>query len=168
MIYERRDKRDGPFRILRRNLLTGEEKQLYTGGAARFSISPDGKWLALINEDKKKAICLLPVSGGQPMELLRYEENMDFELPIEWTADGKYILFPRLHQINDMPHFALWRIAAEGGDPQELNLVMASFQDLSMHPNGQQLAFDSSGFTVKLPSVWVIENILPPPANASK
>jgi Tol biopolymer transport system component len=164
LIYERQDKPKEPFRILGRDLTTGEEKQLYSGdpesGRLSISLSPDGRWLALINQDKKKILRVMPVSGGEPKELLRFEENRGYFASIEWTADGKYILFPRMHPTKDNPAFAMWRIAAEGGEPQELNLVMAYFENLSVHPDGVHLALSSSGFMMKLPSVWVMENFL--------
>jgi Tol biopolymer transport system component len=161
-IYERQDNPKEPFRILSRNLTTGEEKQLYAGDRTMFSISPDGRWLAFINQDKKKVLRVMPASGGEPKELLRFEEKRSYFGSIGWTADGKYILFPRMHPAKDGARFALWRIAAEGGEPQELNLVMAPFQDLSAHPDGQHLAFDSPGVTQKSTEVWVMENFLPP------
>lgn len=143
IIYEQQDKPKEPYRILSRDLSTGEEKQLYTtGDRTQFSISPDGRWLALINEAIKKVVQVMPTSGGQPKELLRYEEEEEasgYVGQIEWTADGKYILFPRLHQMKDGNKFALWRIASEGGKAQQLNLVMANFQALSAHPDGQHL-----------------------------
>jgi Tol biopolymer transport system component len=164
-IYERRDKPKQPSRILRRDLTTGQEKQLYAGkpesGPLSISLSPDGRWLAFINLDRKKALRVMPVSGGEPKELLGFEEERSYFAPIEWTADGKHILFPRLHSTKDKQQFALWRIAAEGGEPQELNLVMAPFQELSAHPDGQHLAFDSPGSAQKSATIWVMENFLP-------
>jgi Tol biopolymer transport system component len=161
-IYERQDKPKEPFRILSRDLTTGEEKQLYAGEyRATFSITPDGRWLAFINMDKKKVLRVMPASGGEPKELLRFEEDRSYFGSIEWTADGKYILFPRLHSTKDKQQFALWRIAADGGEPQELNLVMAPFQDLSAHPDGQHLAFDSPGSVRKFATIWAMENFLP-------
>ncbi|HUU13614.1 MAG TPA: hypothetical protein VM182_07875, partial [Terriglobia bacterium] len=161
----RRDNAKEPFRILSRNLTTGEEKQLYTGdpesGSLSISLSPDGRWLAFINLDKKKVLRVMPASGGDPKELLRFEEERSYSGFIEWTADGKYILFPRLQPGKDNLR-SLWRIAADSGEPQQLNLVMAGFEDLSVHPDGEHLALSSPGFTMKRPSVWVMENFLPP------
>lgn len=165
-IYERRDNAKEPFRILSRNLTTGEEKQLYAGdpesGSLSISLSPDGRWLAFINMDKKKVLRVMPASGGEPKELLRFEEERSYFGFIEWTADGKYILFPRVHPAKEKPQFALWRIAVDGGEPQELNLVMANFENLSVHPDGERLSLSSPGFTMKSPAVWVMENFLPP------
>jgi Tol biopolymer transport system component len=167
LVYERRDDPKAPYQILSRNLTTGEEKQIYAGDQAVFSISPDGRWLALINVDKKKVLQVMPIGGGKPKELLRFEEDKAYWPSVEWTADGKYILFEKQPPTKDKQQFALWRIPAEGGEPQELGLVMVGFQDLSAHPDGQHLAFDSPGFTRKLPAIWVMDNFLPP-ASGSK
>jgi Tol biopolymer transport system component len=168
-IYGRRDNAKEPYRILSRNLATGEEKQLYSADDRNmFSISPDGRRLALINMDKKKVLSVMPLNGSEPRVLLRFEEAMNYSGAIEWTPDGKYILFTRLHSTKDWQEYALWRIAAEGGEPQQLNLVMADFQDLSAHPDGLQLAFDSVGFARNFSAIWVMENFLPPSASASK
>ncbi len=166
LIYERRDNPKESPRILSRNLTTGEEKQLYAGnpksGPLNASLSPDGRRLAFINMDKEKVLRVIPASGGEPKELLRFDEDRPYFASIEWTADGKYILFPRLHPTKDKQQFALWRIPAEGGKPEELGLVMAEFEDLSAHPDGQHLALFSSGFVWKSATVWVMENFLPP------
>ncbi|MBP1779632.1 MAG: hypothetical protein H6Q86_5643, partial [candidate division NC10 bacterium] len=71
------------------------------------------------------------------------------------------IVFARMQSAKDDPRFSLWRVSAEGGEPQELGLGMANFENLSAHPDGVRLAFSSLGPTMKLPSVWVMENFLP-------
>ena len=165
LLYERQDKPKEPFRILSRNLKTGEEKLLYAGESrVTYSISPDGRWLALINMDKKKVLQVMPTGGGEPKVLMRFEEERGYMGFIEWSADGKSILFLRLQPAKDKrqpEQFALWQIPTEGGKPQELNLVMSYFESLSVHPDGQHLAFDSFGVTRKSPSVWAMENFLP-------
>jgi Tol biopolymer transport system component len=165
-IYERRDNPKESPRILSRNLTTGEEKQLYAGnpksGPLYASLSPDGRRLAFINQDKRKVLQVMPASGGEPKELLRFDEDRPYFASIEWTADGKYILFPRLQPTKDKQRFALWRIPAEGGKPEELGLVMAEFENLSAHPDGEHLTFSSPGLVRKFATIWVMENFLPP------
>jgi len=58
------------------------------------------------------------------------------------------------------PGTAFRRISADGGEPQELGLVVADFENLSVHPDGQHLAFSSLGFERKFPVVWVMENFM--------
>jgi len=154
-----------PYRILSRDLTTGEEKELYSGNAEngwlQVALSPDGERLAVINMDKKKTLRLIPTRGGEPRDLLKYEDAHSFTC-LEWTADGKYIIFARMQSAKDSPRLSLWRISADGGEPQELGLGMANFESLSAHPDGVNLAFSSLGSTMKSPSVWIMENFLPP------
>jgi Tol biopolymer transport system component len=154
------------YRILSRDLTTGEEKELYSShaenGWLQVALSPDGERLAVINMDKKKTLRLIPTRGGEPRDLLKYYEDAHSVNCLEWTADGKYIVFPRMQSEKDNPRFSLWRISADGGEPQELGLGMANFDNLSVHPDGVHLAFCSAGPTIKVPSVWVMENFLPP------
>jgi len=159
-IYERRDKPDEPFRILSRNLKTGEEKQIFAGERNMYSISPDGKSLALLNNSDSKILQVIPVSGGVPTELLRFPDRNTNMSIVQWTPDGKYIVFSRAQTEKDKEQLALWRIAANGGESQPLNLAMVDFQDLSINPDGQHLVFDSPGFVQRQWSVWVLENFL--------
>jgi Tol biopolymer transport system component len=175
LIYEiRRAKPNEPCRVLSRDLSTGEEKLLHAGECTVFSISPDGNRLALISQGWNKVLRVMPASGGQPKELLRFEDKIGLFksdlLPVflEWAADGKHIFFPRMRQTKDGFQYVLWRIAAEGGEPQELNLSMSYLLDLSAHPDGQHLAFDSGGPIQRYPAIWVMENFLPPAESASK
>jgi len=168
LIYVRRYKVEPkePYRILSRDLTTGEEKELYSGNAENgwlyAALSPDGERLAVINTDKKKTLRLIPTRGGEPRDLLKFEESQPFFTPLEWTADGKHILFAKRQIEKDGPQSSLWRVSADGGEPQELGLGMANFENLSAHPDGVHLAFSSLGSTMKMPSVWVMENFLPP------
>ena len=168
LIYVRRDQAASKqvFRILSRDLITGKEKELYTGDAENgrlyTALSPDGGRLAVINMHKKKTLRLIPATGGEPRDLLTYEESRSGFTPLEWTADGKHILFSRASSTKDEPRYSLWRVSADGGEAQELGLWMANFENLSAHPDGVRLAFSSLGPTMKMPSVWVMENFLPP------
>lgn len=171
LIYERRDKPPEPIRILSRDLTTGVERLLYEGDPQEpvsFSVSPDGRRLAFINRGEKKVLRVVPVSGGKPSELLRFEDSRNFWPMVEWTADGKYILFNRRQPMKDKQEYSLWRIPAEGGEPQELNLASLSIQGLDAHPDGQHLVFHSLGFNWKSPAIWVMENFLPPAAGDVK
>ena len=168
LFYERYERRDGPAeprRILSLNLTTGQEKQLYVTGPDHLSVgasvSPDGKWLAFMSGNKEKVLQVIPTAGGEPRVLLRTEEANNYYACIAWAADGKYILFPRVHATKDGQQFALWRIPAKGGEPQELNLVMSYIGSLSAHPDGQHIAFTSLGVTRKLLAIWAMENFLP-------
>ena len=166
LIYARQAAPKELFRILSRDLATGQETEVYAGnvenGRLYTALSPDGERLAVINLDKKKTLRVIPTRGGEPRDLLTYEESRSSFTPLEWTADGKHILFSRAQSAKDGQRLSLWRISADGGEPQELGLVMANFENISIHPDGVHLAFSSLGSTRKSPSVWVMENFLPP------
>lgn len=55
----------------------------------------------------------------------------------------------------------LYRISADSGEPQKLDLTMARFRHFSVHPDGQRIAFSSMGENPPDSQVWVMENFLP-------
>jgi Tol biopolymer transport system component len=154
--------------LLIRNLKSSEENELYRTSSReeRFhmSLSPDGKWLAVVQGESKLKV--LPAEGGEPQDLYSFDEGEASRptLPA-WTADGRYIIFPKMQpggfgqQISIRR--SLWRVSIEGGKPEKMGLVMSRFWFLSAHPDGQQLAFSSHGPTKPMPELWVMKNFLP-------
>ena len=142
--------------IMVRDLETGTEKELYQfNNYVNISLSPDGKWLA---SSHPGSLMLMPVTGGETKELYIFEEEYRNERPITWSADGKYILFEKKKSGQD--GWDLCRIPAEGGEPQKLGLELKDgFMNLSIHPNGSNIAFSSR----EQPNAefWVMENFLP-------
>lgn len=47
---------------------------------------------------------------------------------------------------------------AAGGEPEKLGLEMSDFVILSVHPDGQQIAFSTYEQDME---IWVMENFLP-------
>ena len=54
----------------------------------------------------------------------------------------------------------LWRIPADGGQPQEVGLAMDRLRHLRVHPDGRRIAFTAGRQTGEM---WVMENFLPKP-----
>ncbi len=158
IFYVRRNNND-LCQILVRDLETGKEKELYRSSSDEYfnniSLSPDGQWLALLSV--LSSLKVLPVTGGEPRELCRFEGRLD--MSITWTADGKYILFAGERSGEQLQE--LYRIPAEGGEIEKLGLKMNQFFTLSAHPDGQHLAFSSGGPAAIIHEVWVMENFLP-------
>jgi len=71
-------------------------------------------------------------------------------------VDGRYILFG----VSRGKEPELWRISAEGGQPQNLGIRMEGIHTLSVHPDGRRIAF-SGGSIIR--EVWALENYLPKP-----
>ena len=95
----------------------------------------------------------MPVTGGEPRELFVLKKE-DFGA-IAWTPDGRQLLFVRRDFKGDK--FELWRIPAEGGQPQRIGLVLHAMSQMSFHPDGQRIAFDAGQSKQE---VWVMENFL--------
>ncbi len=172
-IFERRPPLGDRSRIVTRDLETGEEKELYRAvppakvhhwPTSNTAVSPNGQRLAFVwtdakNVDRATALMVLPTAGGEPRELLRAQEPEVISVPA-WTPDSRHIMYARTVQ-GEKQTFELWRISAEGGEPQKLGLVMEGLEPygLSVHPDGKRIAFTAG---TEREEVWVLKNFLPP------
>ncbi len=135
--------------------------------AKDIDISPDGRWLALLNRDENRVLRVIPSSGGEPRTLYSIERVMNPVISPAWIAGGKYILFQTASDSSEVEStFELVRIPADGGQPQRLGVKMAEFRHFSVHPDGEHIVFHSRGAKTEWPEIWVMENFLP--ENGSK
>ena len=150
-----------PAYVFVHDIETGQEKKLLgsPADAKDIDISPDGKWLVLLNREKKRTIKIMPVSGGDPREIYSFEQDENPVITPAWSADGRYIFFSKLREpTGEM--WDLYRVSVAGGDAQKIDLSMNRFRHLSVHPDGQHVAFSSGGFKPRYAEVWVMENFL--------
>jgi Tol biopolymer transport system component len=188
VIFERRPSIGDRSRIVMRDVETGKETDLYdtvppavvrhfpTGSLAA---SPNDQRLAFVWMDKENyfeikkgqttALMVLPTGGGETRELLRTQAPVVISAPA-WTPDSRHIIYARLVWLGpfastfgvagDKPKFDLWRIPAEGGEPQNLGLVMEGLQPygLSVHPDGKRIAFTAGNVREEY---WVLKDFLP-------
>jgi Tol biopolymer transport system component len=164
--YKRTDVTRKSSRILVRALVTGREKELYRAvapsGVGSLGVSPDGRQLAFTLKDSAKrstALMLMPTAGGEARELLKLQEPES--IPdvggLTWTPDGREVIFAKDSLQEQTTE--LWRISAEGGEPQKLGLAMKGLRNLRFHPDGRRIAFSAG--TPFSAEVWVMENFLP-------
>jgi Tol biopolymer transport system component len=149
-------KRAGPsetpqYTTLRRELETGQEKVLLEAWNNSMAVSPDGRQLAVATDKELK---LIPAAGGEPRGLLTVAAPESLS-SVAWRPDGRQLLFLR----GSAQPFDLWRISAEGGQPQRIGPLPEGTLGLRVHPDGQRLAF-TAGEPGKS-EVWVLENFLP-------
>ena len=158
------------WRILVRDLEAGQEKEVHqlsrevvpTGNAyfRKFVLSRDGRQLAFCRSNVLK---VMPATGGEPLELLRLQPQQLQEgiqiMSLAWMPDGRHLLFTK----GRYPKLEMWRISAEGGEPQKLGLAMDSLGlfGLSVHPDGRRVAFHATIGDKFTAEVWVMENFLP-------
>ena len=156
------------FSIGARDLATGEERELYTGGYewSCLMVSPDGQELAFSDEGEH-ALKVIPTAGGEPRILLnlhnRENEEHDHVAPVTWTPDGRHLLFARWRGGRRSPG-ELWRIPTEGGEPEKVwesdeQSGIKELRDASFHPNGQRIAF-ARRHGESHNELWVMDNLL--------
>ena len=103
----------------------------------------------------------MPTSGGEPRELYSFEQQDYYTISPAWSADGRYIYFSRAQKSYE-GLWDLYRVAVDGGEAQKLDVATHLFRHLTVHPDGQRIAFSSLGTNPEQSQVWVMENFLPP------
>lgn len=148
--------RDGSFFIVNSNgkLYTipaggGELKLLNTGFADECNndhgISPDGKWLAISNNNKldtiqkeqwkKSAIYILPVTGGEPRLFTPNSPSFWHG----WSPDGKTLAYCAERNGN----FDIYTIQANGGDEKRLTTAAGLDDGPDFSSDGKHIYFNA-------------------------
>lgn len=172
LFYLRRDPAEKQTAIVRREVETGEEKELYRAVEPErvntFALSPDDQQVVFRGGDYRTHDVLdvlkaIPATGGEPRELMRApvpkNRNLSGNAGLQWTPDGAYLLFGRWQNWSaENLTVELWRVPGQGGEPQKLELAMERLWGIRMHPDGRRVAFTAG---VAKEEVWVLENFLP-------
>jgi Tol biopolymer transport system component len=175
LFYAQFDRDEKITHVRARDLSTKKDKKLYSIPLHEhdMALSPDGRYLALMcsddpyeNRKKEHMLRIIPTDGGQVREVHNFVQEGGWGLvDVAWSPDGQYVYFSKIsaEQSGDKPFdWDLWRVSVEGGKAEKVGLVMQRFRSLSIHPDGQQIAFASHAIGVKpAPEVWVMENFLP-------
>ncbi|MBD3381505.1 MAG: protease [candidate division Zixibacteria bacterium] len=112
---------------------------------ARFS--PDGGRIAFTGQyDGNTHVYVIPVEGGEPKRLTyhpaiaRTSERMGPEhIVMDWSLDGKDILFRSRRQVSDVWSGKLMLVSIEGGLPRELPVPKGGFASFS--PDQSKIAY---------------------------
>ena len=152
------------------DLQSGSEQELTRPGntpLVPLALSPDGSHLAFIGAGDKagsSGICIMPSSGGPSKQLVDLGTTGWASRMIAWSPDGNYLIYavilPKTQNTNlGLTSWELWRVSAQGGEPQRLDLkVDGLLRHLRIHPDGQQIVYYTwRGDT----ETWVMENFLP-------
>jgi Tol biopolymer transport system component len=171
LIYQGEVKESKKYCVLRRDLETGHNEELFcftdpVHFVSRLTLSPDGRQLAFVmaedTEHRSMVLKVVPVAGGDVRDVLRGVEIPFCEASIAWTPDSSSLLFLR-----QAPPKAglrsgeteLWIISVQGGEPRKLELAAEGMRDIVLHPAGRLIAFTEEK---DKDEVWVMENFLPP------
>jgi Tol biopolymer transport system component len=151
------------MRLVARDLRSGQETVIIEKrGLFAGVVSPDGQRLLIATwEGPSQVLLVMPAAGGEARELVRVdgEKETPFWGSPSWTADGRYVAFLKGIKGKTPNQWELWRVAAEGGEPQRIGLIPARFRDARMHPDGRRMAISDAKVNFE---VWVMENFLPP------
>ncbi len=164
MLYSIGDRAGKTGSMFIHNFETGQDERIpgAPSSAQFFDISPDGKWLGLLNREAQRVIRIMPASGGEPREIYRFEQGGNYVITPAWSADGRYIYFTKLQKPQGQGNiWDLYRVSAETGEAQKIDLSMAQLRQFSVHPEGRHIAFSSMGANPEQSQVWVMENFLP-------
>jgi Tol biopolymer transport system component len=151
-------------RILARNLGNGSEKELLRQQGTQplsLALSPDGRWLALVNRESDRHLEIIPAAGGEPRTLCTWSQSGGHPSDPFWTKDGRNILISRNMKRE------LWSISIDGGEPQKLGTSDSRIDEPDIHPGGHQIVF-SSMTRGGSSGIWVMENFLPKNAPVKK
>jgi len=134
-----------------------EKRGLFAG-----AVSPDGQRLLIaLWEGNSQVLLVMPAAGGEARELVRVDRKKEapFWGSPSWTADGRYVAFLKGVLGRTPNQWELWRVPAEGGEPQRIGLIPGRFRDARLHPDGRRIAIFDAKVNFE---VWVLENFLPP------
>jgi Tol biopolymer transport system component len=144
-----------PDRVMRRDLGTGETRELYRADwVENVVVSADGRQLLFEGSYpglNTMSLLTMPAGGGAPRELYRSSDYISDHI---WAHDGRRVWMAPLTKAGH----ELWSIAAGGGEPQPTGLVRSGMYSLSLRPDGRRIVF-SSGEGVR-ESVWAVRNLL--------
>jgi Tol biopolymer transport system component len=148
------------FIIRRKDLTTGEEKDIHRGIYTReMKISPDGTRFAYFRNDgptKSYVLSILDIQSGKELELWRVpgaDSPGGITGPI-WSPDGKHLLVA----ISPKQGTELWRFPEAGGPGEKIYFSPEWTWGFVLHPSGKRMAFTQSRPNSEL---WVLENFLP-------
>ena len=111
--------------------------------------SPDGAQIAFTSTVAANTdVYVMPTAGGNPRRLTFHPASDRVK---GWTPDGRGVIFTSVRTSSPLEgYFRLWKIGAEGGQPEPLPLPRAS--DGSYSPDGGRLAFEE--FPLPIFPVW--------------
>lgn len=125
-----------------------------------LAISPDGKWLALLNSQGSRVLRTMSTAGGEPRVVHRFEHKDGTMISIAWGADGRSIYFPKLRD-PDKNIFDIYKVSVDGGNAEKIDLGLYWIRSLTASPDGRSITFSSLGEAPEPYQVWVMENFLP-------
>jgi Tol biopolymer transport system component/DNA-binding winged helix-turn-helix (wHTH) protein len=105
--------------------------------------SPDARYIAFMHaeHDKSPGIFVVPALGGPPRKLLEFTPAQDCDAGLDWSPDGKFLLFP--NRSGDQP-CSLQQLNIEDLSVRQLSsppVPSVGDRDAQYSPDGKSIAF---------------------------
>jgi WD40 repeat protein len=157
IVYAQRGEEGKGGGIRMRNLDTGEDRELFRPEQSMFvsnlALSPDGRRLAFgmstLSPIIAQVLTVVALDSGSPRELWRGSVGGGQFAGLNWTRDGTHLFFAKGGE--------MWRIRAEGGQPESTGLHPNGSDGFALHSDGR-VAFVTGE---NKEEIWVLENFLP-------
>jgi len=156
--------------IIKRDLATGQEKELYRKVAppdiGSPAVSPDSRYLSFSTSDVAAnqgfVIRIIDLADGKTRDIL--QGKLDRFAPHVWMRDGKSILFIKRPSDSRDEKGELWRVPAAGGEPTKINLGIELKGDADLSSDEKRIVYTSSKLVLE---IWAMENFLPQEKSAA-
>lgn len=147
---------------------TGDEREVFRTEYPHdhfqrdWALSPDGRQIVVRVEGKNSGVKIISVDGEERRELLGrdWAKKISRVVWSVWSPDGNNILLlVAVDKESKPPATELWRVAAEGGEPEKLQTFkQVQLSKMRIHPSGDHIALSAHE---ALYEMWVMENFLP-------
>jgi Tol biopolymer transport system component len=142
--------------LVARSLATGNERAIGPVGLpGLLALSPDGSEIAILAESldpNTHVVALLPEAGGATRELFRLPPSWT-AVRLQWTPDGEKVMLVA-RPMGRPDESVVWFLPVHGGEPRQLDGVVAELRNALLHPDGRRLAFMTGRTRTE---IWAME-----------
>ncbi len=155
--------------IVERDLASGAEREILQGGGF-VNVSPDGRFIATIRRTSPETfstLLVVPVTGGEPRQILRVQVPQVFTGSVAWAPDGRQLMINTFwsDRKSDLERRETWLVPIDGGPTRQLDLPGYTVGRIRVHPDGRRIAYQAGQLKSE---VWVLENFLPDQKTAKR
>jgi Tol biopolymer transport system component len=149
----------GKVRIVRRELSSGDERELRTLNARRpvhISVSPDGNHLAFWVDG---TLMTMPSRGGEPVAV-NTGAAARWAAFTSWSPDGKRIFFVGMAKPEERvrnQECDIFSVSVAGGEPVPLGLGLHTIWFFHIHPDGKRIVFYDEFYPEN--EIWALKNL---------